>query len=77
MSFHNYKFMDPKDPITIPSFNFLPDNDIKVYYLEATLCDLEQIQIPGIELTLYHTGLGFVSEDIKFYIDFTAKKNYV
>ena len=57
---------------TEPSFDFLSSKDIKVFYLEAPLSIAKPFNTMFTQLNLYHTGLGFECENIRFELEFTA-----
>lgn len=55
-----------------PSFDFLPEKKIKVFYLEAPLSVANPVNTQISQFNLYHAGLGFECDNIRFVIEFTA-----
>lgn len=60
------------------SFDFLPDEDIRVFYLEAPLSIFHEHSVRAtaglslVEVNGFHTGVGFQVGNMKFYLDYTA-----
>ena len=69
MSKYNYIFITSKNN---PSFDFLPLNNIKVFYLEAPISIANDINTALTQVNAYHTGLGFECGNIRFGIEFTC-----
>ena len=66
---NNYIFITSRNN---PSFDFLPLNNIKVFYLEAPLSGVKDYNSTLLQFNLYHTGFGFECGNIRFGIEFTS-----
>lgn len=61
------------------SFDFLPDEDIRVFYIEAPLSIFNEHSVRAtaaltlVEVNGFHTGIGFQVGNMKFYLDYTAE----